>query len=292
MNIVAAIVTYNRKAMLMECLEALFGQTWTEFQIIVIDNASSDGTEEALSTYIKEKRILYRNTGTNLGGAGGFNRAIRTALENQADYIWLMDDDTIPDEDALEKLLTAAKGLNYDFGFLSSKAVWKDGKLCRMNEQKLYRNPEITVGKQKLLKCRQATFVSFFINASVISKLGLPISEFFIWGDDIEYSRRISAKVMSYYVPSSCVLHKTANNEGSNITTDDYSRIDRYRYAYRNEMYIARKEGPKRMLYQLCKIFYHIMRTLLFAKEKRMKKIGIIISASLEGRHFNPGIEY
>lgn len=292
MNIVAAIVTYNRKKLLKECLEALLKQTQTGFQIIVIDNASTDGTAEFLESYIEAGKIIYQNTGENLGGAGGFNRAIRVALNYKADYIWLMDDDTIPAVDALEKLLEAAKALNYKFGFLSSKAVWKDGQLCRMNEQKFFRNPEIMIGSERLLRCRQATFVSFFVKTSIVKKLGLPISEFFIWGDDVEYSRRISAKMMSYYVPSSCVLHKTANNEGSNISTDDSSRMNRYRYAYRNEMYIARKEGAGRMMYQVCKIIYHIVRTLAFSKEKRFEKVGIIIGASLEGCHFNPVIEY
>ena len=73
---------------------------------------------------------------------------------------------------------------------------------------------------------------------------GLPIKEFFIWGDDVEYTRRIALREPSYLVEDSQVLHDTKNNVGSNIVYDD-ERIDRYRYAYRNEMYIARRMEAK-----------------------------------------------
>lgn len=289
LRIAAAVVTYNRKELLAECVGALLEQTYP-VDILIIDNASTDGTRQELEELICQGKVQYINTGANLGGAGGFHVAVKEAVSRKYDYIWLMDDDTIPEKDALSALVQALKDTKGNFGFLSSKAVWKDGNVCRMNEQK-FLDSEVINGK-KFTKCRQATFVSLFLPSRVVLQMGLPIKEFFIWGDDVEYTRRISEKYVCYYVPESVVLHKTANNEGSNIATDDVSRMDRYRYAYRNEVYIARKENLSRKLYQISKIAFHIVRVILKSHGYRWKKIKIIVGASVEGLKFRPSVEY
>lgn len=289
LRIAAAVVTYNRKELLAECVGALLEQTYP-MDILIIDNASTDGTRQELEELICQGKVQYINTGANLGGAGGFHVAVKEAVSRKYDYIWLMDDDTIPEKDALSALVQALKDTKGNFGFLSSKAVWKDGTVCRMNEQK-FLDSEVINGK-KFTKCRQATFVSLFLPSRVVLQIGLPIKEFFIWGDDVEYTRRISEKYVCYYVPESVVLHKTANNEGSNIATDDVSRMDRYRYAYRNEVYIARKENLSRKLYQISKIAFHIVRVILKSHGYRWKKIKIIVGASVEGLKFRPSVEY
>ena len=69
--------------------------------------------------------------------------------------------------------------------------------------------------------------------------------EFFIWTDDWEYTRRISRKYKCYVVTDSEVIHKTKSNIGANIAIDSEDRIERYRYAYRNEMYLYKREGLK-----------------------------------------------
>lgn len=289
LRIAAAVVTYNRKELLAECVGALLEQTYP-VDILIIDNASTDGTRQELEELICQGKVQYINTGANLGGAGGFHVAVKEAVSRKYDYIWLMDDDTIPEKDALSALVQALRDTKGNFGFLSSKAVWKDGNVCRMNEQK-FLDSEVINGK-KFTKCRQATFVSLFLPSRVVLQIGLPIKEFFIWGDDVEYTRRISEKYVCYYVPESVVLHKTANNEGSNIATDDVSRMDRYRYAYRNEVYIARKENLSRKLYQISKIAFHIVRVILKSHGYRWKKIKIIVGASVEGLKFRPSVEY
>ncbi|HJB46595.1 MAG TPA: glycosyltransferase family 2 protein [Candidatus Mediterraneibacter surreyensis] len=289
LRIAAVVVTYNRKELLSECVGAVLEQTYP-VDILIVDNASTDGTRQELEELICQGKIQYINTGANLGGAGGFHVAVREAVSRKYDYIWLMDDDTIPEKDALLTLVQAGKDTKGNFGFLSSKAVWKDGNVCRMNEQK-FMGSEVVNGK-KFTKCRQATFVSLFLPSRVVFQIGLPIKEFFIWGDDVEYTRRISEKYTCYYVPESVVLHKTANNEGSNIATDDVSRMDRYRYAYRNEVYIARKENFSRKLYQISKIAFHIARVILKSDGYKWKKIKIIIGASVEGLKFRPSVEY
>lgn len=283
-RVTAAIVTYNRKDLLKESLEALFSQK-TPCQILVVDNASTDQTHEMLQPWIDEGRIKYLNTGENLGGAGGFSIAIEEAVKSGSDYIWIMDDDTIVQNDTLEKLMEQAEAYP-DAAFFSSQANWIDGSPNRMNAQRLL---EKSSG-QKAVACREATFVSLLINAKSVIRHGLPIREFFIWGDDIEYTRRLSFQDGGFYVPESVVVHKTKNNEGSNIVSDDIERLNRYRYAYRNEVYIAKQEGLFRKLRQLAKISYHSVRVLLFSKEAKMKKLSVIWKSSVEGLSFSPSV--
>lgn len=282
----ALIVTYNRKNLLLECIEALRKST-VPCDIVVIDNASTDGTEAALSLFIDTGIIQYFNTGSNLGGAGGFNYALKVVMRESYQYFWIMDDDCIVTPGALKAFMVVAEE-HPDFGFLSSKVLWTDGSLCRMNEQKLL---EGSLESEKPVRCRQASFVSLLFRRKVVEQIGLPIKDFFIWGDDVEYTRRISAQYPCWYVPDSVVIHKTAGNTGSDIATDAHDRLPRYRYAYRNEVYIAKKEKGSRILYQAAKILYHTGRVLILSPDAKAERIQIIWNSSREGLSFDPKVE-
>ena len=214
-KILAVVVTYNRKELLCECLEALLHQECSFLDILIVDNASTDGTYDYIEKYLKDKRVIYENTGSNIGGAGGFNYGMKLGVKLGYDYIWLMDDDTIVKKDSLTKLLEADNYLKGDYGFLSSKALWTDGNICRMNKQKLKKCSK----NSKYQEIYFASFVSFFVKTSVIKEVGLPIKEFFIWADDCEYSYRIQKKYNCYLINDSEVVHKTSNNIGLTIDT-------------------------------------------------------------------------
>lgn len=296
-NVAAVVVTYNRIEMLKRCIEALQRQTY-KCDIIIIDNASTDDTEHwAVSICASMDHIFYKNTGANLGGAGGFNFGMRKAVELGYDYVWIMDDDCIPKPDSLEKLMAAntVLGGSANYGFLSSKVLWTDGSECIMNRQKFKKLPVTNpYYEEKGLKpVTQATFVSLLFPAETIKKAGLPIKEFFIWGDDIEYTRRISVRMdlPSYLVEDSAVVHAMAQNTGSNIATDVPERIGRYYYAFRNENYLYRKEGIKGFCYYVAKCGFNLLRIILKAKNNRMKRCGVIIKCMFGGLFFNPPVE-
>lgn len=295
-EVVAIVVTYNRKDFLKKCIEALLSQEKNEVcDIMIVDNASTDGTREEISTYIDSKQIIYINTEQNIGGAGGFNFGVKEAVNRGYKYMWLMDDDCIVNKDSLKELLIADRHLNKEYGFLSSVVLWRDGNVCNMNKQKIKKDwyKKENLLKYGLLNTYYATFVSFFIRNEVVKEIGLPIKDFFIWGDDVEYTNRISKKYDCYIVGKSQVLHDTKNNEGSNIARDEITRLNRYKYAYRNEIYIAKKNGIKGMLRQFAKICLHLCRVLFKNKNgHRLKKCLIILGSSTKGLFFKPKIEY
>lgn len=293
-KIAIIVVTYNRKELLEKNINALLEQEYKNYDIIIIDNASTDNTKEKINKYIEEKKIIYLNTGENLGGAGGFSFGIAYATkEEKYSHLWLMDDDTIPQKNALKKLIEAHNLLD-EYGFLSSVVLWKNGKYCRMNCQKLNKPwyEEIELLKYGILPTYYATFVSFFIPISVVKQVGLPIQEFFIWADDVEYTNRIAYKFPCYIVGQSSVLHETQNNEGANIAKDDIKRLSRYKYMYRNEMYIAKQKKLKGVIIQIMKICLHISRVILYSKNYKLRKIYIILFNSFLGIFFNPRIKY
>ena len=288
----AVVVTYNRLEMLKHCIDHLKHQD-IPCDILIIDNASTDGTQAWLE---KQQGIRYFNTGANLGGAGGFNYGMRKAVEAGYAYIWIMDDDCFPKTDALSALYKADRLLKGRFGWLSSVALWTDGHECKMNRQKLkksfYEYSEYM--KYGVVQAEQATFVSLFLCAETIKKEGLPIRDFFIWGDDIEYTRRISVRkhYPCFVVGASQVIHAMTLNNGSSIATDAVERIARYRYAFRNENYLYRKEGLKGIVYYMAKCGLNFVRILINAPDHRGYRMRILWSSMVKGCLFNPKVEY
>ena len=123
MKIGAVIVTYNRKDLLQECIEAILRQSYVCNKIIVIDNNSTDGTRNMLEQqgWLKENVIVYRRLKKNIGGAGGFHEGIREAMKYDLDALWIMDDDTIPTRDALKYLIDDFKVIKEErVAFLAS----------------------------------------------------------------------------------------------------------------------------------------------------------------------------
>lgn len=289
--VAAVVVTYNRLALLQQCIAHLKSQTFP-CDILLIDNCSTDGTGDWAAL---QSEIDYHNTGANLGGAGGFNYGMRWAVEAGYDYVWVMDDDTLPNPDALEKLMEADEILGGQYGWLSSVALWTDGSECKMNRQKLKKSfyeysPLLKYG---IVQAEQATFVSLFLRAETIRQVGLPIKEFFIWGDDIEFTRRIAVRkqIPSFVAGQSQVIHAMKENNGSSIATDNIERVNRYRYAFRNENYLYRKEGLKGFVYYFAKCGLNIIRILTKASNKRWKRCSVVFGAMLKGFVFHPSIE-
>lgn len=290
-KVVAVVVTYNRKELLKECLNALLNQDYKNLDVLVVDNASTDGTKEYIKAELKNKRINYVNTGSNLGGAGGFNFGLKEAYNMGYDYYWIMDDDCISHNDSLTKLLKADKELNGEYGFLSSKVLWKDDSICKMNIQKLKMTKWLKDFDTNYQSVVLASFVSLFLKKETLEEYGLPIKDFFIWTDDWEFTRRISRKEKCYFISDSIVTHKSKENAGASIAVVD-DRLERFSYLYRNDCVLYRGEGLKGWFLLKVRILIHKIRILKSNKQNKKERINIINNALKEGKKFYPEIEY
>ena len=289
-KIAAVVVTYNRKVLLLENVNALLQQKPVSPDVIVIDNNSTDGTADALAEL--GDKIIYVNTGANLGGAGGFHFGIKKATELGYEYLWIMDDDCIPEPDALAALLKADEELSGNYGFLSSKVLWKDGTLCTMNIQRETLTRNLTVFDDGIKSIAMASFVSLFVRSDVVKKKGLPIKEFFIWTDDWEFTRRISREMKCYYIPDSVVIHKSNSNVGAQIYNDTIERLDRYYYLYRNDVYLYRREGFRGFCYEFARLSSHVLKVVFKAKDHKRERIRAVFNGTKKGYSFNPSIEF
>ena len=238
----AIVVTYNRKELLRECLGALAAQTRPLERVLVVDNASTDGTQEMVEAEFPDVDLLALPT--NQGGAGGFHEGLKDAHAGGAEWIWLMDDDTIAEPDALAELLGAPARLDPGSPptLLASKVVWKDGTIHPMNApwpERSRMDRVIDGAERGLVPLRFATFVSLLVHRGVVDRHGLPYKHFFIWSDDVEYtSRSVLGGDRAYLVPTSLVVHKTPTAHFFMSAPPE-----RFYYHVRNTMFMLRGPG-------------------------------------------------
>lgn len=293
-SIVAILVTYNRKKLLRESLCQLISLQHENLDIMIVDNASTDNSKEYISDLIDRNDIIYINTGENLGGAGGFNFGIKEAYKMSYDYYWLMDDDTMVTDTALEEFLRADQVLKSKWGFLSSSVYWTNGDTCLMNKQTIHGDwvNNLNLIDNGIVKIKEATFVSCFIKKEVIEDVGLPIKEFIIWNDDREFTDRISRKYDSYLVSRSKVIHKINNNIETDIENDSYDRMWRYKYVFRNGFYFTKRKGFKAIIRYHIRVLKRIIKVLKSPCDKKIFRIYTILKSLILGYTFNPKVEY
>lgn len=217
MTSVAVVVSYNRADLLKHCLDGLASQTVPLDAVVVIDNGSTDHAVDVIKAHPvnADLHILKENR----GGAGGFAAGMAHALDSyNPDWVWLMDDDTIPTASAHEELLKAAAAYPNQTGrplnVLSSRAVWTDGRLHPMNTPRV-RMGSLSVERSDAIiveahPIRTASFVAAFLSAPACREIGLPLADYFIWGDDTHYTGTLLKEGLGIQVHTSVVEHRTA----------------------------------------------------------------------------------
>jgi rhamnopyranosyl-N-acetylglucosaminyl-diphospho-decaprenol beta-1,3/1,4-galactofuranosyltransferase len=233
--VAAVVVTYNRIGLLAEALTALGAQTRRPDRIVVVDNASGDGTAEMVRARFPDADLL--ELPRNTGGAGGFAAGIAHALKGEADWLWLMDDDTVPEPGALAALLAAA-GPGADAPVLvGSRVVWTDGRDHPMNTPR--RKPRASAAETERAAAvngypvRSASFVSVLVDAVRVRERGLPVADYFLWNDDFEFTMRLLRGRRGLVCRDSVVVHKTRT-----FGSTDADPGERFYYEVRNKVWL------------------------------------------------------
>ncbi|HZS84977.1 MAG TPA: glycosyltransferase [Stellaceae bacterium] len=298
-SICAGVLTYNRKELLASCLASLLAQTRLPDQIIVIDNGSSDGTEDLLRArgYLDDPRITLIRLEQNIGAAGGFAALFRAAFDGGFDWGWFMDDDVITEPDALAELI-AAFTANFshpaEIGFLTSAAVGPDG---RSNDvPQLDDRPGVNgfpewehLLASGLVKIRSCMLNAVLIPRTTLERFGAPSTDFVIWGEDTDYSLRVTEERPGYLVGRSRITHlRPVNGHLSIHTETEPSRIGRFFYLYRNTVYLRRRFWKRREL------FFFLVRAVTDAAAclghgpYRFWRFGLVVSGTVSGLFFHP----
>ena len=270
-KVIAVIVTYNRKALLSECINALRSQTRRLDSILVINNGSTDGTEEWLRTQPDVEFI----TQPNVGGAGGFKKAIQLGYNKGYTWIWCMDDDGQPKADALQNLL-AAEGceltlLNCAVINIKDKKsfVWKTGGYKTLDEV-----------KTNIIKGIGHPFNGTLINRRIVERVGVPKAEFFLWGDETEYYYRITK---TNNIPVCTVANSIHYHPASAFSLkqnwDPASSWKLY-YYIRNRFHIQKAKFSNKAIALIsysCFLIAFAGITLLYQKDNKLQKLNFIL---------------
>ena len=282
-RVCAVIVTYNRKALLRECLKAVLSQTRPPDHVLVVDNASTDGTPEMLQEEFPQVEVL--RLPENQGGAGGFHEGMKRAYEQGVDWLWLMDDDTIPKAKALEALLEAARlPLDPRPRVLASRQLLPNGL---PHPTTAFVNPTDPRHPFRWLRLRPryrpirwALFTSVLLHRSLVEEHGLPHKAFFIWEDDLEYTARALRRGLGLQVRDSEVIHKSASKPYISATTGE----NRLFYGVRNRIWVLRSPafGPLGKAFLALQLLFGLLTYLAFhPSQKSLQEIGRALRAGL-----------
>ena len=250
-RVIAVVVTYNRKPLLLESLAAVHAQSRAPDAVIVIDNASADDTSAAVRANFPSVQLVALTH--NTGGAGGFAGGMALALAGAADLVWLMDDDTVPGPHALRAMLEArACYPGRTPALIASRVLWTDGRAHPMNTPRI--KPFATRAQRRAADCvgclpiRSASFVSILVEAGACGRRGLPRADYFLWNDDFEFTTRLLRGNAGLLCPASVVLHKTRT-----FGSTDADPGPRFFYEVRNKIWTLRARSPlapfERLLY-------------------------------------------
>lgn len=208
------IVTYNREQLLRECIKRAADQTVSAASIIIVNNASTDGTRIFLETLEKQDRIYdIINLPQNIGGAGGFAKGIERAIEKDVECVLIIDDDAMLARDYMELLLRTRQSnpqymafagtvkVNGEIDTFHRRTVSKVGLLLKNCGEEEYQAP--------YFECEIASFCGMLLDTELVRQISLPHSEYFIWHDDAEYSLRIRKYTKFLVVTGAVLNHKT-----------------------------------------------------------------------------------
>jgi rhamnopyranosyl-N-acetylglucosaminyl-diphospho-decaprenol beta-1,3/1,4-galactofuranosyltransferase len=187
-------VAYNSGDLLLQQMEALLRQTRPLQEIIVVDNASSDGTSALVAERFPQ--VTFLRMAENLGIGAGLAAGLRyAALEKRHDWVWTFDQDSVPNNDALEALLkgieslgnndgevgiAAAMPVHIETGICYPPLLWRDG----------YVEPSPEQLQQPLWFADLVISSGCMVRREVVEKIGLPRTDLFMYFVDFEYCLR------------------------------------------------------------------------------------------------------
>lgn len=246
------ILTFNRLNYLRITLCKVFSQTHENFEVLVVDNCSTDGTNEYLTSLDNVTTILLNE---NYGPAGGFHEGVKHFSENtNVDFVWLMDDDFFPFDSCLKILLNATDHGTVVFPYVREKNF-------------AFR--------------QQPGWWGVLIPMAIVKHVGYPRKDLFFWAEDTEYLQAricMKFKYKEKWVSEAKGVHFTVREK-------NYRQPWRYYYEIRNTTYsrLYIKKTTFRRIVKLFRTWSVLFLNILIKEDQKIVKFKMLFLGALHG---------
>lgn len=255
-RIVAVVVTHKRRELLARSLQVITRQSRPVDHLVVVDNADEAEVRELVRG--QPVAVTYLGSKHNLGGAGGFALGMLHALALGADWVWLADDDGLPEgPEVLEALLDCAlkHGLE-EVSPVVADIDDPDRLAFPLRRGLVWRRRRSELGDGDLLPGIASLFNGALISAKAIEVVGVPDLRLFVRGDEVEVHRRLVRSGLPFGTClTTAYLHPNGAEEfkpilgGRMHTQYPDNEVKRY-YTYRNRGYLMAQPGMRKLLLQ------------------------------------------
>lgn len=274
-NVYIIVLNWNGKDDTLECVKSLQQINYSDYKIIIVDNGSEDDSVFEIKKNFPEIKIIENKK--NLGFAGGNNIGIKYAVENKADYILLINNDTTVDSNFLSELVQAGEA-DEKIGALGSKIyfhsepnrIWfAGGKVNWLKNKGTHLGlDEIDNGQDnKIGEVDYLTGCCLLVKREVVEKIGDLAEDYFLYYEDTDFSLRTkNAGYKILYVPASKIYHKISRSTKPGSASYIY-------YHVRNGLVMAKRNGSllnKAVLYLHCVFLFckQIIKIIFFPKKR------------------------
>lgn len=300
-SVASVTVSYNTADVLPRQMEALFRQTCPLQEIIVVDNASTDGTLRVLAD--RYPRVTVLRMSSNLGIGGALAAGMSYAMHKGHDWIWTFDSDSVPSDDALEVLLAAAESLmeqgdkvgivapipwHEASGACYPSMMWREGfSRCRsQSAEQPISFPDVVITSGSLVKRR------------IVEDIGVPRADFFIDSVDSEYCLRARSHGYRIAAVNNAKMHHEIGTPrklrlpGFVRTVNDQP-FWRHYYICRNLTYLVCELYPSRRAkrWLLRELSFHAMVVLLVSSQK-LASLRKMAQGVWDGRRSKLGVRF
>lgn len=287
-RVAIVIVTWNKKTFVLELLNSLQFLNYDNFDIIVVDNCSSDNTVETIAEH--HPNVIIINNDKNIGGAGGFNIGLQYAQDNAYTYCWLLDNDVIVDKDALQylihtlEIISEASICGSQILINGSNTIQECGGNIDWNKANVTLNNhgEVKLSNQlenSILDVDYCAACSMLVRISDVNKYGKIDPEMFIFWDDIEWSTRIKSFGRKILCNTNSIVWHHFNGYKPSTAWRVYYRI-------RNKFYFFNKYSKSKNT--LPRLFNIYKELLIFYKYMGIHDFGYAVESAISD--FNNGI--
>lgn len=277
------ICNYNKEDYIVNCISSILKSSVQNFDLYVVDNASSDHSVERIKSEFANKIKLLVNS-ENKGGSGGFNTGMREALKRDYKYLLLFDNDIIVDHYAIEELYNVLE-VYKDIGMIGSKVyfmdypdrIWGYGGTINFDtfsQKDNYKNCIDNKSIPELMYCDYVAACSLMVRVDAIKKVGIMPEENFIYWDDMEWGYRFNQAGYKVAVwGKSKIWHKGGGRNAGNTFINYYMWRNRIQFFLKNLSEEKREDFAENILTELFRLIYscnlkgetNIVKSVMFA---------------------------